>query len=252
MFTIRKISTIIATSLVLGAFSANSAVHYFSNPSSLLLSIGSGSFASAAEPEYIPPSGLSRPQRTEGGGARGCTNSIPVSLSLLTPKDHIAQTVSAHPTFLWHISDATSTPMVFTLVERNVSQPIFQKQLKADKSGIVRLEVPQDAPALVEGKEYRWTVTLICSHKRPSENIYARAWIERVAIAPNLAQKLAVADSERDRALIYAQSGIWYDALSMLNKVHEVNPKDSQAFGSFISLLEQVGLTKVANTIRNS
>ncbi len=252
MITIRKISTIVTTSLMLGAFApAISTVHYSSN-SSLLPLISSGSFASAAEQQYIPPSGRGRPQRTEGGGARGCTNSIPVSLSLLTPKDHIARTVLAHPTFLWHMSDATSAPMMFTLIERNVSQPIFQQLLKADKAGIVRLEMPQDAPVLVEGKEYRWTVTLVCSHKHPSENIYARAWIERVAIAPNLTQKLAVADSERNRALIYAQLGIWYDALAILDKAYAANPGDRQTSNSLISLLEQVGLTKVANTIRNS
>ena len=252
MTVIRKIPTIVTISLMLGVFAPISGAINRSSILSSLLSSGSEAVASAAEPEYVPPAGRDRLQRTEGGGARGCTNSIPVSLNLLTPKDHIAQTVSAHPTFLWHMSDATSAPMVFTLVERNVGQPIFQKQLKADKSGIVRLEMPQNAPALVEGKEYRWTVSLICSHKRPSENIYARAWIERVAIAPNLTQKLAAADSERNRALLYARSGIWYDALAILDKAHETDPRDRQTSNSFVSLLEQVGLTKVANKIRNS
>ena len=200
--------------------------------------------------QYVPPSNRDRLQRTEGGGSRGCTNLAPVSLSLLTPKDHIARTVSAHPTFLWHISDATSAPIVFTLTERGANQPIYQKQLKADRAGIMRVEIPETAPALVEGKEYRWTVTLLCSEKRPSENVYARAWIERVATPSDLDRKLASVSSEGDRAAIYAQSGLWYDAVATLDKTRTANPRETQAANLFVTLLEQVGLNQVATLER--
>ena len=228
----------------------------------VLASISQTSFPASANAaqvkQYVPPSNRERLQRTEGGGSRGCTNAAPVSLSLLTPKDHIARTVSAHPTFLWHISDATSAPLVFTLTERGANQPIFQQQLKADRAGIMRLEVPQTAPALVEGKEYRWTVTLMCSEKRPSENVYARAWIERVATPSDLNQKLASVSSDREspserlrqRALIYAQSGLWYDAVATLDRVRTANPTEKQAANLFVSLLEQVGLNQVATLER--
>lgn len=217
-------------------------------------SIGQTAFADKANAaqvkQYVPPSNRDRLQRTEGGGSRGCTNLAPVSLSLLTPKDHIARTVSAHPTFLWHVSDATTAPIVFTLTERGASQPIFQKQLTADRAGIMRLEIPETAPGLIEGKEYRWTVTLVCSEKRPSENVYARAWIERVATPSGLEQKLASANSEGDRAAIYAQSGLWYDAVAALDKTRTANPGETQASNLFVTLLEQVGLNQVATLER--
>ncbi|HAX78070.1 MAG TPA: hypothetical protein DCY88_20170 [Cyanobacteria bacterium UBA11372] len=220
----------------------------------VLASISQTSFPASANAaqvkQYVPPSNRERLQRTEGGGSRGCTNAAPVSLSLLTPKDHIARTVSAHPTFLWHISDATSAPLVFTLTERGANQPIFQQQLKADRAGIMRLEIPPTAPRLEEGKEYRWTVTLVCNEKRPSENVYARAWIERVATPSNLDQKLAAASSEGDRAAIYAQSGLWYDAVATLDRVRTANPYEKQASNLFVSLLEQVGLNQVATLER--
>ncbi len=195
--------------------------------------------------QYVPPTDRGRPQRTEGSGARGCTNSIPVSLNLLTPNDHIAQTVSAYPTFLWHLSNGTTASMVFTLVEPGKPKPIFTQQVKADKPGIVKLEVPANIPELAVGKEYRWTVALICSDKRPSENIYARAWIERVHPSPDLNQKIATARSDADRALIYAQSGIWIDAVSALYQVHIANPGETEALNTLNALLKQVGITPV-------
>lgn len=210
---------------------------------------GKGVIANAAEAkQYVPPTGRDRPQRTEGSGARGCTDSIPVSLNLLTPNDHIAQTVSGRPSFLWYVSKATTAPMVFTLVEPGRTQPIFQEQLKVDKAGIVKVELPRQIPELSVGKEYRWTVALVCNQKRPSENIYARAWIERISISGELTQKLAAASSDRDRALVYARSGIWQDALATLYKFHATNPGESQALDTFNELLQQVGLTQVVAT----
>ncbi|GAA6619451.1 DUF928 domain-containing protein [Scytonema sp. NUACC26] len=105
-------------------------------------------------------------------------------------------------------------------------------------------------PELSVGKEYRWTVALICNEKRPSQNINARAWIERVASTSELSKKLTNANSERDRALAYTQLGFWYDGLAILNKLQANNPTDRQVLNSFTSLLEQVGLNNIATQER--
>ncbi len=232
---------------LLGTFTPISIAFNNSESNALLpLAIGNGSARAGQTPQYVPPGGRSLPQGTQGTGARGSINSIPVTLNLLTPKDHIATTTLAHPTFLWNVSGRTSAPMVFTLTAPGSNKPIFQKQLKADQAGIVRLELPQEAQELAVNLEYRWTVALIPNEKRPSENIYARAWIKRVSSTPELKQKLAAATNDRDRALIYTHSGIWYDGIAILNQLQATNPRDKQAKDSFISLLDEVGLNKVA------
>ncbi|MBD3558171.1 DUF928 domain-containing protein [Planktothrix sp. FACHB-1355] len=235
----------VSSRTLLGALALLSAPTTFN--SSLPQASGNELIANAAEvKQYVPPSGRERLQRTEGSGSRGCTNSIPVSLKLLTPSDHIAQTVSGRPTFFWYISNPTNVPMEFSLVEPGMTQPIFQQQLKVDKAGIVKVELPANVSELAVSKQYRWTVALVCSQKRPSENIYARAWIERVSASPELNQKLAAATSDRDRALIYARSGIWQDAIATLYRVYTANPGENQALDALNKLLEQVGLTQVA------
>lgn len=216
----------------------------------LPLAIGDGSAQAGQTQQYVPPGDRKVPQRTEGSGARGCTNSIPVSLNLLAPNDHTARTTLAHPTFLWYVSGATTAPMVFTLTEPGNNHPIFQQRLKADKAGIVELKLPQETAELAINQHYRWTVALVCNEKRPSQNINARAWIQRVASTPELTQKLASATKDSDRALAYTQSGIWYDGLAILNQLQEKNPQEKQAFNTLVSLLEQVGLTKVATLQR--
>ena len=97
-------------------------------------------------------------------------------------------------------------------------------------------------PELVPGKKYRWSVTLACNEERPSSDIFIQSWVERVPTTPDLTQRLAGAVSDRDRATVYAQAGLWYDALAAISTAQTANPHDSSIHGNFISLLEQGGL----------
>lgn len=195
---------------------------------------------------YNPPSRFERIQRTQGAGSRGCnTMNTPVSLNLVAPKDHIGTTVVGHPTFLWHIS--APAPMRFTLVEPGVAKPLMDKQINVEKPGIVQLEMPQEAPELLVGKQYRWVASIICNKNRPSENIYARTWVKRVTSSPSLEQKLRAATKESERASVYAQSGIWYDAIATAYKASQEGTRDQPTSKYFLELLEQIGLSNLEN-----
>jgi Domain of Unknown Function (DUF928) len=207
---------------------------------------------------YIPPAGPSRTSRTKGAGSRGCDQSGNTNLQLLVPHDHLPLTVSARPTFFWYVSN-TTLPVRFTLVEPGVAKPIVDRSFKVKRPGIVELELPSDVPGLALGKEYRWTVSLVCNKERPSENSYADSSIKRIAITPELAQTLAEAGQEpQKRSLVYARSGIWYDALNSSYISYRANPQGKVTFWYFSKLLSQVGMPTVStrqlqqpNTISN-
>jgi hypothetical protein len=168
--------------------------------------------------------------------------STPLSLQLLSDSERVGQTISPHPSFLWYVSATPTTSTRFTLVEPGVAEPLWEQQLPATKSAIVQLQMPATAPELEIGKEYRWTVTLICNPLRPSENFYARAWIVRIPPTPSLTALLAAAGSDSDRVAIYARSGIWYDALATAYQGYKVKPLVDR---DFLALLEQVGLSEI-------
>jgi hypothetical protein len=54
-----------------------------------------------------------------------------------------------------------------------------------------------------------------------------------------LTQKIAAASSERDRALIYAEAGLWYDALEAISTAYRDNLKDKSILEDRLLLLEQ-------------
>ena len=199
--------------------------------------------------QYVPPVGRDRIERTEGAGSRGCPAGSFGSLSLLIPSDHVGLTATGRPIFSWYVSSLPSTLMQFALVEPGVPKPLIVKQFQSVKSGIMQLEIPPEVPELSVGKVYRWTVSLVCNHQRPSENIYVRSWILRVAnpIATNTenASLNSPAQILRDRAAVYARSGIWYDAVANISKAYLADPKDDLNYQYLRFLLNGVGLTEV-------
>jgi hypothetical protein len=199
---------------------------------------------------FIPPATRAT-RRSQGSGSRGCDNESLASnlVTLLIPaKDYAGQTLSGRPTFFWHLSKAVSVPMQFTLVEGNVAgKTVLEKQIDAPKPGIIQVELPKDQPELVPGRIYRWTVSLVCNSNRRSEDLFFQSWIQRVPTAPELERKLTNESSQtpRSRATIYAQEGLWYDALTTLSTALNANPQDSAVQADFLSLLNQVGLSEV-------
>jgi hypothetical protein len=199
---------------------------------------------------YVPPN-RRPPKSTRITGSRGCNlpgSSQPVSLTLLVPTDHDGLTISGRPTFFWYAS--ASVPMAFTLTQPGVVQPLFEQQIQPQEAGIVELKMPQNLPELVPGREYRWSVTLICNPDRPSANGFVQSWIKLVPTPPDLTGQIATATSERDRALIYAQAGLWYNALEAISTAHRTNPTDKSILDERLLLLEQAGQTEVATQER--
>lgn len=215
--------------------------------------LGFSSVAWADTPvQYVPPS-RGTPKNSVGAGSRGCPQSVPVTLALLVPNDHNGQTVSGHPTFSWYMSDKTSVPVEFALVEPGVAKPVFVKQMQVSQAGIMQVQLPNELPELATGKKYRWSVSQICDSNRPSNNVFVQSWVERVSPNSELSQKLATVKTEdsslqavRERARIYAQAGLWYDALQALSTGYTANPNDPSIKADFLALLAQGGLTQIS------
>lgn len=196
----------------------------------------------ASSQGYVPLGNRPRPQRTQGGGSRGCPNTQPVALQLLIPSNHTARTTLSHPTFAWQLSALPPLPLQFALTEEGASKPILVQELAVKHAGVMQFTLPSKAKGLEVGKEYRWTVSLICNAERPSENAYARGWVERITTDTTVLQQLAATKSTYQKAVTYAQAGIWYDSLAMLLNIppHSADLVPSAEF--LQTLLRQVGI----------
>jgi hypothetical protein len=194
--------------------------------------------------QFPPASDRGRPRRTTGAGSRGCeAQAAPVELTLLAPS-HTAVSASGRPSFYWHISNSTPVSLRFTLVEPRVFPPLVDQEIEVTEAGIIRFEMPTTAPQLQEGKEYRWTVAVICDRNRPSTNIVAKSLVQHIAPSSDLTSQLVTATSAYDHAQLYAQAGYWYDALDAIALTYTQQP-DLVMLDNLLAFLQQAELTQI-------
>lgn len=205
----------------------------------LLLSAPLSLFAAdASVPVYNPPS-RGAPGGRIGGGTRGGGNIF--VLSVLAP-DHSGFTTSEQPSLYWFISKPTSLPVEVTVMDPHGVKPILETQLPSPtKAGIQRVRLADYNIRLAPGAAYRWFVAVVPDADRRSKDILAGGAIERVDLQDDVKAKLAKA-SDKEVPFVYAQAGLWYDALNSISNLIDAAPQNQELQNQRTALLKQVGL----------
>jgi len=197
-----------------------------------------------AVPEWLPRRTGTRAARV-GGATRGTRQDLTV-YALVPQYDDAALTIAAQPTLYWHVSEATSYSVNFTLIDPNAIDPLVDVTLPGPfEPGVHALDLSAHPVELAPGKQYQWFVAVMPDPEQRSSDIIARGAIERVDAEPALRTALATA-APGERANALAKNGIWYDALEALQADVENHPSATEPRIRRAVLLEQVGLTTLA------
>ncbi len=184
--------------------------------SSLLLTgilLGTSQIAVA---DYKPPPKEETNNSTSGLVARGgCSANQKTFLTALAPQHHIGKTVATRPTLAWFVPDSKPYQLQFQLYEYEANSTlklIWQQNLKS-QPGIMTLTLPAEQPKLAVGKRYRWKVIIFCNPNRPSNSLVTEAYLEVIPFSQNLKTQLDTITEPIAIADLFAEAGIWYDAL---------------------------------------
>lgn len=207
---------------------------------------------------FRPPANLSRPGNREGAATRGTckveTSATEPDLIALVPVSNIGLTTANRPTFYWYLPTNNYQALEFTLFQ---SRPeggelqVYSQQLPlAGRPRLDSLTLDGKVPPLEEGVDYRWTVSLICNpaDPDPSQVRFAEGWVRRVPMPETLAQKLSKATPVEAYELLAAH-GLWYDALNVLVKLRQQQPRDRKTNLLWTELMtsDAVGLSRLSN-----
>jgi len=205
----------------------------------LLLSTRLSLFAAdAGVPVYNPPS-RGAPGGRIGGGTRGGGNIF--VLSVLAP-DHSGLTTSEQPSLYWFISKPTALPIELTVMDSQGIKPLLETKLPSPaEPGIQRVRLADYNVHLAPGAAYRWFVAVVPDADRRSKDILAGGAIERVDLQEDVKAKLAQA-SDNEVPFVYAQAGLWYDALKSISDLIDAAPQNQELRNERTALLKQVGL----------
>lgn len=198
--------------------------------------------------QYVPPRrGI--PGRREGAGTRSPNDCIlsRKPLTALSPTDSFSTTTSLTLTLFWYIpktNAATGELRITDDSDKDVYSALIPMKGGA---GVFSYPLPKSVVADMEpGKEYRWQFALVCNPNQPSQNPFVEGIVQRVKSTDELASALQKAGNVRDRASIYASSGIWQDAIATLAQERCTSPKDPALLTSWNTLLKSVRLEAFA------
>ncbi len=165
-------------------------------------------------------SGGRRGQESSACGPEGSTK-----LTLLVPDGRESLvTTQAQPTLSWQVVTHKPTSMQLILSDMAKPMPLYTQTLQAQATGVASVTLPE-AVALEDDTRYRWTVIVDCPDGQ-KEEIYARSFIRktsRASLEQQLNQKSAVS-----QAAVFAENGIWYDALGQLLNAEVSEKQTSQ------------------------
>jgi len=191
---------------------------------------------------FKPKGGL--PAARVTGGSRGSGDAA-VTLDVLAP-DETGLTTQEQPSLFWYQSKPAKARFELTLIEQDKTKPVFAVNVdRASNAGIQRLRLADQGVKLAIGVEYKWVVALVTDPNNRSTDLVASGFIKRVEPPAELKTKLAGA-SARSAPAIYAEAGIWHDAVSSLSDLIDANPGDKALLAERADLLRQAGLKAAA------
>ena len=180
------------------------------------------------------------------GGSRG-TGDATITLDVLAPDD-IGVTTQEQPSLFWFQSKPGDAKFELTLLQENKVKPLVQVKVeRSTKAGIQRLKLSDHGVKLAPAVEYQWVVALVTDADNRSKDLVASGVIKRVEPTADLKEKISKA-TPASLASVYADAGIWYDALSVLSDQIEAKPEDKALRQTRADLLRQVGLKTAAQS----
>jgi Domain of Unknown Function (DUF928) len=204
----------------------------------------------------IPPN-LGAPKgRTGGGASRGTCAESQAMHAVLPSNATRSYTLTAleHPTFWFYLPNRPhpETHLEFVLqdaADRYVYKTVFTQPNAS--AGLLSVTVPEQSSPLIANAAYSWTLSLQCGATSPSQMVFIRGVIQRVAIAthpesaPILSTAITSSSSQAMTAQLYAQQGLWNDAITILAQALQAQPTNPSIAQAWKDLLGQSGLSEL-------
>jgi hypothetical protein len=166
--------------------------------------------------DYVPKTPEAEsPRKTQASTSRGCSQNLAELIELFAPQTHVGLTVSSRPTLLFKLKEKSPVPAKIVIAAVDGRSAIVEQPLSLTTPGVKSVSLPPGVE-LKPNQKYVWSIVLICNRVRPSANTVVQAFIERIDPTLKLAQQLKKTTSRDNKAKLYAENGIWYDAIALL------------------------------------
>jgi hypothetical protein len=167
----------------------------------------------------------------------------------IMPSDNFSLTTAQKPVFFWFVPGTNAPNAEFRLLGRTDKELYTTSVELAGGGGIVSVALPQAiANQMALGTDYIWQFSLKCSSTDPSRNPFLEGVVQRTELTANLKSAVDTATTPREIATIYANSGVWHEAIATLAAQRCTQPNESSLKTSWRTLLQSVDLGSFIDT----
>jgi Domain of Unknown Function (DUF928) len=200
---------------------------------------------SMAQVTFRPPAG-DAPKTSSGGASRDGSSCGLASksnkgtpITPLMPTANIGLTMAERPTIMVYLPATSAKKAFFSIQDEDTNQHYQTTLYLPQEAGVMEVSLPDSAPALKTGKNYKWSLVMICSEDLEPDSPSVSGWIRRV-------QGYRALTASLESVSQLAKDGVWYDSLSTLAKLRRSQPNDQNLTASWQQLLNSAGLEAIA------
>jgi Domain of Unknown Function (DUF928) len=200
--------------------------------------------------ENFDPPGDGQPKDTVGAGSRdGLRCSLDEEpIRVLMPERNYGLTLQERPPIFVNLPETSARAVVLTFQEEDGKN--YQRAFLpiAKRGGIVSFALPEDKSPLVAGKNYQWSLVVVCNETVQPDDPVFQGWVQRAERSPEVESQL-VGKSALEQAQWYGQKGYWYDLIQVMEQARRSNSQeDAEVKQLWQNFLISVGLGAIATT----
>ncbi|MEB3211721.1 MAG: DUF928 domain-containing protein [Leptolyngbyaceae bacterium] len=193
------------------------------------------------------PSNNGVPSDTVGGGSRNSgmcptnSDSYGTRLTPIVADNSQNLTTLERPSVLVHIQNE-SVSQLFLSVKDEQGNYEYQTLVSIpEESGILNITLPDDAPPLVIGNTYQWSLVIVCGESLRADDPLVQGLIQRV-------EGTATGQgASMNQVVEYGNLGVWYDTIATLATIRQAQPEDAELLSMWNQLLTEVELDELGS-----
>ncbi|MEM7712293.1 MAG: DUF928 domain-containing protein [Cyanobacteria bacterium P01_A01_bin.68] len=178
--------------------------------------------------ESFQPPGDPEPKDTKGSGSRDGSkcSAQEKAIKPLMPKRNYGLTLQKLPSIFIRLPKTKAKQVMLSFQDERGKY--YQRAfLPITSHGIVSFSLPEDKPALNIGKNYQWSLVVVCGNTVQPDDPTFIGWVQRVERTSQIQRELN-GKSAVEKAKWYAKRGYWYEMLSEIEQARKNQPQSIQ------------------------
>lgn len=176
--------------------------------------------------DSLEPPGEPEPKDTKGSGSRDpkkCSNQEQ-GIKPLMPESNYGLTFQKLPSIFIRLPKTKASKVMLSF--RDLEGKYYQRAfLPITEHGIVSFSLPEDKPALNVGKNYQWSLVIVCGDTVQPDDPTFQGWVQRVQRTSRIDNQL-IGKSAVEKAKWYGKKGYWYDMLGEIQRARKTQPDE--------------------------